>query len=330
MTTYIGTPDKDAGELMSLEVLEKETIAEDIAQFVLAHPQGAELPAFSAGSHVLVVTPKGVSRRYSLCNSPAERHRYVIAVKREVSGKGGSASMFADVRAGTRLEVSHPFNYFPLFEEASSHLLIAAGIGITPILAMARELAARDADFQLVYCTRSPGATAYLRELSGPQWQGRVRLYHDDGTPPGELPFAALLATRHGDEHLYCCGPRGLMDAVRQAASHWPASALHFEDFGTHIVEPSEDGAGSAFEVRLARTGGRVPVPPNVTILEALRRSGMDVPSSCESGTCGTCRTRLLAGVADHRDVVLDEDEQQAQIMICVSRARSPELVLDL
>ncbi|HET9651534.1 MAG TPA: PDR/VanB family oxidoreductase [Usitatibacter sp.] len=329
MTTYIGTTDKECGELQALVVREKAVIATDIVRFALAHPAGDALPPFSAGSHVLVITPSGLARRYSLCNSPAERDRYVIAVKREANGGGGSASMVDDVRAGTQLEVSHPFNYFPLSEEASSHLLIAGGIGITPILAMARELASRHADFRLEYCTRSAEATAFLDVLSAPEFEGRVRVHHDHGEPPATLPFAPLLAQRDRDAHLYCCGPRGLMNAVRQAALHWPSSSVHFEDFGTSDFDAPAGGEGQ-FVVRLARTGRDVPVPGGVSILEAIRRCGIEVPSSCESGTCGTCRTRLLEGTAEHRDFVLDEDEQRREIMICVSRARSPRLVLDL
>lgn len=330
MTTYIGSPDKDVGELMSLEVRDRSTIAQDIVQFTLTHPDGSELPVFTAGAHIVVVTPNGLSRHYSLCNPPGERDRYVIATKREVAGKGGSASMVDEARVGMRLEVSQPFNYFPLAEDAASHLLIAGGIGITPILAMAHELAARAAEFRLVYCTRSPEATAFLDELDAMPWRDRVQLHHDHGVPATELPFAQLLEGREGEAHLYCCGPRGLMHAVRAAASHWPSSTLHFEDFGTNLDDDIKDGAERGFAVRLARSGARVNVPVGVSILEAVRRSGVAVPSSCESGTCGTCRTRLLEGVGDHRDFVLDEDEQRGEIMICVSRARSPELVLDL
>ncbi len=329
MTTYIATPDKDAGELMELEVRETALLAEDVVMFVLVHPAGEQLPAFTAGAHVIVVTPNGLSRHYSLCNSQGERDRYVIAVKRETAGKGGSASMVDEVRAGTRLEVSRPFNYFPLADNAESHLLIAGGIGITPILAMARELASRGADFQLVYCTRSMEATAFREEILAAPWHDRVRFHHDNGVPSAELPFAPQLIQRRGETHLYCCGPRGLMQAVRAAASHWPSSALHFEDFGTND-DDSISADGSGFVVRLARSGGQVNVAPDVSILEALRRSGVAVPSSCESGTCGTCRTRMLEGIADHRDYVLDEDEQKGEIMICVSRAVTPELVLDL
>ena len=329
MTTYIARRDTETDELLTLVVRDKAVIAEDIVRFVLEHPAGEALPGFSAGSHVLVVTPRGLSRRYSLCNAPADRSRYVIAVKREAGGEGGSASMLDEVHAGTSLEVSYPFNYFPLAEDASSHLLIAGGIGITPILAMGYELAARGADFRIEYCTRSPEATAFRDVLSTPEWGGRVRMHHDQGHPPSTLPFAPLLAERAGDAHLYCCGPRGLMNAVRAAAAHWPSSALHFEDFGTSDFDAPEGGQGG-FMVRLARSGRDIAVPKDVSILEAIRRSGIEVPFSCESGTCGTCRTRLLEGVADHRDYVLDEDEQQDEIMICVSRAVTQQLVLDL
>ena len=332
MTTRTGAPDKDAGELQSLVVREKAQIAEGIVRFVLAHPEGAELAPFEAGSHVLVVTPTGLSRRYSLCNAPSERGRYEIAVKREPDGEGGSTSMADHVRVGMRLEVSRPFNYFPLAGNASSHLLVAGGIGITPILAMARELLARGAPFDLEYCTRTREATAFLDVLSGPEWKGRVRVHHDHGKPPAVLPFASLLAERRDDAHLYCCGPRGLMLAVRAlaTANGWPASALHFEDFGTGDVDDEAGGDGHEFVVRLARSGRDVSVPAGVSILEAIRRAGIEVPSSCESGTCGTCRTKLLEGEADARDFVLDEEEQRREIMICVSRARTPRLVLDL
>ena len=329
MTTFVATP--DAGELIDARVREKTALAPGVERFVLEHPEGEELPPFTAGSHIVVVTPRGLSRRYSLCNAPGERDRYVIAVKRELSGTGGSASMVDDVHPGMSLEISPPFNYFPLADDASSHLLIAGGIGITPILAMARDLAARGADFRLEYCTPSQEATAFRDEIAAAGWSGRVRLHHDGGTPPAELPFAELLRERRGETHLYCCGPRGLMNAVRRATSHWPSSAVHFEDFGTS-TDPLLEGSSTedAFDVRLARSERTVRVPAGVSILEALRREGLEVPSSCESGTCGTCRTRLLDGTADHRDYVLDEDEQQGEIMICVSRARSPRLVLDL
>jgi phthalate 4,5-dioxygenase reductase component len=326
----LSMPDRieSAGATLALTVTEKREIAEAIFLFELRDEDGATLPPFTAGAHLLVQTPAGIARRYSLCNDPAERHRYVIAVKRDAAGGGGSLSMVGDVHVGNTLDVSSPLNYFPLSSDASRYLLIAGGIGITPMRAMMAELATRGAPFDVIYCTRSPESTAFLDELNRGEHASRVRVHHDFGDRAQSLAIAPLVAEREGNTHIYCCGPRPLMQAVRDAASHWPSSAVHFEDFGTSA---HENTAGEkAFTVRLARSGGCVNVAPGETILDALRANGIDTPSSCEAGTCGSCRTRMLAGKADHRDFVLDEDEQETEIMICVSRACSDELVLDL
>ncbi|SAK88005.1 PDR/VanB family oxidoreductase [Caballeronia ptereochthonis] len=313
---------------LALTVTAKNEIADDIFLFELRDEDGGTLPPFTAGAHLLVHAPAGMARRYSLCNAPSERNRYVIAVKRDAAGGGGSVSMACDVHVGATLEVSPPANFFPLANDASRYLLIAGGIGITPMRAMMAELAARDAQFDVIYCTRSPESTAFLDEFKTGEFASRVRLHHDFGDRGRSLAIAPLVAERHGDTHVYCCGPRPLMQAVRDATSHWPSSAVHFEDFGTSA---HENAAGEkAFTVRLARSGGCVNVAPGETILDALRANGIETPSSCEAGTCGSCRTRLLAGEADHRDFVLDEDEQASEIMICVSRACSDELVLDI
>lgn len=326
----------DAANWLSLDVTARTGIAEDIVLFELRAPDRTALPGFAPGAHVLVRTPAAGERRYSLCNAPAERDRYVIAVKLDASGRGGSSSMVRDVRIGTRLEVSPPENYFPLTDSASSYLLIAGGIGITPLRAMIAELDARNADYRLLYCTRTPESTAFLDELTTPKLAARVTVHHDYGERERSVALAPFLAAREGNTHLYCCGPRPLMQAVREAASHWPSSAVHFEDFGTSEFagrdgEPEGETQGEkAFTVQLARSGGCVSVQPGQTILDALRAHGIDTPSSCEAGTCGSCRTRLIAGEAEHRDFVLDEDEYGSAIMICVSRARSDEIVLDI
>ena len=329
MTTYIETKLPGDDEMMSLLVRRKIKFAEDITLFVLMRPDRAELPPFTAGSHLLIVTPNKLSRRYSLCNAPSERYRYVVAVKRDPEGDGGSLSMTDEVAVGDTLNVSPPFNYFPLVDDATSYLLVAGGIGITPIRSMICELIAKEADFKLVYCTRSPEATAFLHELSSPELAGRVLIHHDHGDRARSLALAPIVAQRTEGAHLYCCGPRPLMQAVRGLTAHWPSSSVHFEDFGTSAHSEQADGE-QPFTVRLAKSGRTVEVPPAVSILEALRRHGVAVPSSCESGTCGTCRTTLLSGLPDHRDFVLDDDEQEKAIMICVSRAKSKELVLDL
>jgi phthalate 4,5-dioxygenase reductase subunit len=326
------TAEKDG--TMSLLVQSKTEIAKDIFLFELVSPNRANpvLPPFTAGSHVLVLTPRGLARRYSLCNSPSERNRYVIAVKRDAAGGGGSVSLVDGVRAGERLHVSAPLNYFPLADEASSHLLIAGGIGITPALAMMRQLNEQKKDFQLIYCSRSPETTAFLEELAAPEFAGRVRVHHDYGDREKSLDIAPLVAERKGETHIYCCGPRPLMEAVRAQTKHWPHAAVHFEDFGTSATTSPIGGVPGEkeFTVKLARSGQVVTVASGVSILSALREQGIGLPSSCESGTCGACRTGLLEGEAEHRDFVLDDDEMESEIMICVSRSKSEQLVLDL
>lgn len=184
---------------------------------------------------------------------------------------------------GAGLESLPPFNYFPLASEATRYLLIAGGIGITPIISMMRELIAKEADFKLIYCTRSPETTAFLHELSSPELAERILIHHDHGDRERSLAIAPLVAQRPGEAHLYCCGPRPLMQAVRDMTSHWPSSAVHFEDFGTSAHPEHEDGE-KPFAVRLARSGGTVEVPSGVSILEASRRRGCAVPSSSNRG----------------------------------------------
>jgi phthalate 4,5-dioxygenase reductase subunit len=314
-------------EMMALRVAHTALIAEEIWLFEFRRPDGAELPEFTAGAHVVVRTPNGFLRKYSLCNDPEERDRYVIAVKREANGRGGSLSLVDDAQLGDELFVSGPRNNFGLVRSAGGYIFIAGGIGIAPIMAMVRHLTNSDAGkFRLFYCTHAAEATAFLRELSAPNFRGRVKVHHDHGDPSRWLDLWPILEQPKG-QHVYCCGPRSLMQTVRDMTGHWSSSAVHFEAFTERPRNASED---RAFVVRLARSGESIHVPAGVTILEALRAMGHAVPSSCESGTCGTCRTTLLYGEADHRDLVLSEDEKTSNVMICVSRARSAELVIDL
>lgn len=314
---------------LQLDITVRIALADGIYLFEFRAPDGQPLPPFTAGAHVLIETPAGIARRYSLCNAPSERTRYVVAVKLDSASRGGSSSMINDVKVGMRVTVSAPENYFALTEQASEYLLVAGGIGITPLRAMMAELDARQARYRIVYCTRSPETSAFLDELSRLP-ADRVLIHHDYGNPGQSLDFAPLLATRNGDTHLYCCGPRPLMQAVRNAASGWPHAAVHFEDFGTSATPASDSEEADNFVVNLRRSGRSVTVAPGQSILDAIRAAGVETPSSCEAGTCGACRTTLCAGVADHRDFVLDDDEHDSAIMICVSRAKSDELTLDL
>ncbi len=316
-----------ATDWISLVVARKVPLAEGIMGFELRRHDGGELPAFTPGAHVTVRTPNGLERKYSLANDPDERDYYLLGVKREPNGRGGSASMVDEVAEGQGIEVSAPRNDFPLKPNAAGYILIAGGIGITPIMSMARHLLNTGVgNFRVYYCTRDAASTAFLEDFRGPDFRSKATIHHDGGDPAKAFDFWPVLERPKG-QHIYCCGPRGLMDAVRDMTGHWPTSAVHFEAFSEADANRPDD---TAFTVKLRPSGETIEVPAGVTILDALRAAGHQLASSCESGTCGTCRTDLVAGEADHRDLALTEDERQRYIMICVSRAKSPELVLDL
>ena len=311
---------------MPLRVTRNDKIADGIHLFEFRDAAGQPLPEFSAGAHIAIQVPGGLLRKYSLCNDPAERDRYLVAVKREANGRGGSSNLIDKVKAGDTLMVAAPVNDFGLPPRAQDFLFIAGGIGITPIMAMIREVRAQNKRFRLFYCTRSPETTAFRDELSAPEFKDSVTIHYDGGDPARALNLKPILAERKNREHMYCCGPRPLMEAVRAMTDHWSSAAVHFEAFSEAETHKPTD---KAFKVRLAHSGDVIDVPTTKTILEALREHGLDVPSSCETGTCGTCRTKLLAGVADHRDLVLAEHERADNIMICVSRAKSDEITID-
>ena len=310
---------------MKLRVTRNDTIADGINLFEFRDAGGSELPQFSAGAHIAIHVPNGMLRKYSLCNDPAERDRYQVAVKREVNGRGGSCSLIDDVKAGDELAVVAPVNDFGLPRRAQDFLFIAGGIGVTPMVAMIRQVMAEGKRFRLYYCTRSPETTAFREELSAPQFKDMVTIHYDQGDPSRSLDLRPILAERRNREHLYCCGPRPLMEAVRAMTDHWSPTAVHFEAFSEAETHKPDD---RPFKVRLARSGTVLDVSTSTTILEVLREHGLEVPSSCETGTCGTCRTKLLAGEADHRDLVLAEHERKDTIMICVSRARGDEITI--
>jgi phthalate 4,5-dioxygenase reductase subunit len=316
-------------DTQSLRVSVAEPAAQGIARLQLRHPQGLPLPAFTAGAHIAVKTPSGAWRQYSLSNHPEETDCYEIAVKREGRGRGGSLSLVDGVRAGDLIEVGLPQNQFELDERASRVLLIAGGIGITPLLSMARLLQSQGKPYRLVYLTRDRESTAFADLLSSPEFASHVVMHHDQGDPNQAMDLWPLLEKAGSVQslQLYCCGPQGLMDAVRDMTGHWPASAVHFESFGVDTSVKAED---QAFEVSLNSSGRIIEVPVGLSILQALRNEGVHLPYSCESGTCGSCKTGLLQGQADHRDLVLLEEEKADHIMVCVSRAPGGCLVLDL
>jgi phthalate 4,5-dioxygenase reductase component len=314
--------------MMPLRISRTFDVADGIRSFELVHPHGDSLPPFTPGSHVKVLVPNGAVRKYSLCNAPQERQRYLIAVKRDAGGRGGSVSLVDQAREGDVLPTSAPENAFPLVDTAPEYLFIAGGIGITPIMSMIGSIGEllHEAAWKLYYLTRSPEHTAFRQELDAPELSPRVLVHHDYGDSARSFDLWPLFE-QPSRAHVYCCGPRGLMEAVRAMTGHWPRTSVHFESFEEGGVVQEKD---RQFTVTLARSGRRLEVPVGETILAVLREGGLALPSSCESGCCGTCKTRLLSGEADHRDMVLMPEEQRDQIMICVSRAKTSELVLDL
>lgn len=311
-------------ETRAMILREKRMLTDEIAEFTLVPADGGALPAAEPGAHVTVRTPSGAMRRYSLVVPGAAPDAYVLAVKREPASRGGSASMHDALAVGDRIEIEPPENDFPL-TKAPAHILIAGGVGVTPIRAMATALAASGADFRVIYCARSEAEAAYLPELR--EALGARLTFHADGGDPDRLFDFWDDFAEPTKAHVHCCGPAALMEEIRAISGHWPEGAIHFEDFKPVEITRPDD---RAFRVTLAATGERYEVPADRSILEALRDNGVRVASSCESGTCGTCKCRLVSGAPDHRDMVLMEEEKADRIMICVSRAAEGDLVIDV
>ncbi|MBB1616456.1 PDR/VanB family oxidoreductase [Pseudomonas protegens] len=302
----------------------------DICSFELAAADASPLPAFSAGAHIDVHLANGLVRQYSLCNHPAERHRYLIGVLKDPASRGGSSSLHQQLEVGTRLRISEPRNLFALEHAARRSLLFAGGIGITPLLSMAEQLAHSGADFQLHYCARSAQRAAFVQRLQASPFAERVSLHFDE-QPDTALDIAQALAGPRDNVHLYVCGPGGFMQHVldNARAQGWKEQCLHREYFSAAPIDHSAD---ASFAVKLASSGQVFQVPADRSVVQVLQDQGIEVPISCEQGICGTCLTRVLEGVPEHRDLFLTEDEQARndQFTPCCSRARSPLLVLDL
>ncbi|MBI5277695.1 MAG: oxidoreductase [Burkholderiales bacterium] len=313
-----------------VQVRRKRPEALHIVSFELARPDGTPLPAFSAGSHVDVHLPGGVTRQYSLCNDDTELHRYRIAVLRDPTSRGGSVAMHDTVREGDLVEISEPRNHFPLVH-AQRSILFAGGIGVTPMLCMAHRLAATGAEFEMHYCTRSREHTAFRDEIHVSRFAAKVQFHHDDGPPQQRLDAPAVLARPEPGVHLYVCGPKGFIDHVTSCAraQGWPGDQLHVEHFGAAPIDSTGD---RPFRVQLASSGAVHEIPADKTVVQALAAQGIEILVSCEQGVCGTCITRVLSGECDHRDLYFTDEEKARndQFTPCCSRAKSPLLVLDL
>ncbi|MBN8476328.1 PDR/VanB family oxidoreductase [Sulfuritalea sp.] len=314
-----------------VRIMRKEIVAQNIARFELVARGGKSLPPFAAGAHIDVHLPNGMVRQYSLCNSPEETHRYVLGVLRDTSSRGGSVALHDQVQEGDDLTISQPRNHFPLVASSRKSLLLAGGIGITPILAMAESLSMHEEDFDLHYCGRNASRMAFTDLLRCARYSDHVKYYYDDGVPEQRLNLSKVLAFPSPDTHLYVCGPQGFIEAVKSSAQvhGWLASNVHYEYFGATAVAGAAD---KAFSLHLNSNGSFVLVAPGQTAIAALATAGITVPASCEQGVCGTCLTRVLEGEPDHRDHYLTPAEQKEnrQFLPCVSRAKSDVLKVDL
>jgi vanillate O-demethylase ferredoxin subunit len=315
---------------LTVQVLRKTLEAEGIAGFELARADGTPLPAFSAGSHIDVHLPGGLVRQYSLCNDGSDRTRYRIAVLRDAASRGGSAAMHEQVREGDTLTIGEPRNHFPLVHAVRT-LLFAGGIGVTPLLCMARRLAMVGADFEMHYCTRSKPRTAFVEEIAASPFAAQVRHHFDDGPPSQKMDLSRLIGRVGAQTHLYVCGPTGFMEHVVGVAKSygWPAGQLHTEYFA---APPQDTSSDRAFEVKIASSGKTYAVAADQTVTQALSMQGVEIFTSCEQGVCGTCVTRVLEGECDHRDMYFSDEERAKndQFTPCCSRAKSSLLVLDL
>lgn len=301
-----------------------------INSYELVSAAGRDLDPFTAGGHIDLHLPNGMIRSYSLVNDQGERHRYVIAINKEPAGRGGSRLLHDNLRVGDLVSVSRPRNNFALCEQAEHSILIAGGIGITPLLSMSRRLDALGSSCELFYAARARRAAAFLDEIEvlGSKGVLKVHLDFDDERSGRMFDLSAIVDRAPAQAHLYCCGPQPMLEAFEAATKERPAGQVHVEYFQAREAPAIEGG----FDVRLARSNRTIVVKAGKTILDTLLDAGIAANHACSEGVCGTCETRVLEGIPDHRDQFLSKDEQASNrtMMICCSGSRSGTLVLDL
>ncbi len=320
-----------ASKPLKVRIARRREESQGVCSFELVHPLGRPLPAFTAGAHIDVRIRPSLIRQYSLCNSPAQRHHYLIGVLRASDSRGGSHAIHDELDEGALIEISPPRNHFPLAPRASHSVLLAGGIGITAILCMAEQLASEGADFEMHYCARSREQAPFLERILAAPYADRVRCHFSTGPQARRLDMRAVLAAPRPDTHLYACGPKRFMDGVIGTARQlgWPESHIHREYFGG-AGQIREDDV--AFDIQIAGTGKIIHVGRRQSALEALLAAGLPVQSSCGQGVCGSCMVRIVAGEPDHRDLFLSTEERARgdRFLPCCSRARDTRLVLDL
>ena len=315
-------------ELLNVKITRRQVEAEGIVSLEVAPAAGGQLPPFEAGAHVDFHVKPGVVRQYSICNDPRERDRYFFGVLREPESRGGSVAVHEEFQVGKTVTISAPRNNFKLDESAKTTILLAGGIGITPLLAMAHRLSDLHADFTMHYCTRTPARTAFVKDLTEGSLAANVRIHHDDGAKDQLFSIDTSMPAPEPGTHVYVCGPPGFMDYVTGGLSATAGRRnVHLEYFSNDALQT----AGDVFTVNLAHRP-QLFDPPIKTILQALEANGIRVPVSCEQGVCGTCLTPILEGEADHRDLFQTDKEKASNkhMTVCCSRSKTPALTLDL
>lgn len=313
---------------MLVRVTSRKEEALDIVSLELRSEVGS-LPRFSAGAHIDLHIKPGLVRQYSICNHPSENDRYLLAILRDPNSRGGSRAIHDTIKQSDLVEISEPRNQFPLVP-ASKVLLMAGGIGITPIICMAEWLWHTGVAFEMHYCTRSPNRTAFRERIATSAFGLCAAIHYDDGEAGQKVDLADVLRQPSNEKHLYICGPAGFIGNVAASAKSqgWSERNVHTEFFA---AAPSSS-ADTAFNVKILSSDQVITIPCNEPVTTVLARHGIHIPVSCELGVCGSCLTRVSQGEPDHRDVVLTDEERAKndRFTPCCSRAKSPMLVLDL
>lgn len=301
---------------------------DQIRSFELVSSHGEPLPSFQAGAHIDVHLTDGLTRQYSLANCSTEQHRYVIGVLNDPNSRGGSRHMHEKLSVGQQLVISEPRNLFALDATTEHVILCAGGIGITPILAMAKELKRQAKSFYLYYFVKTHAAIAFHTDLEA--LAAHVH-FHIDDEQDSHCALSQVLASPQSNHHVYVCGPDGFMNFVIDTAEQqqWPAAHVHKEHFSAPSIDTTNDGS---FNIKIFKTGQLIPVAVDQTAAQALEAAGICIPLSCEQGICGTCLVPVIEGEVDHRDMYLTEEEQveHNQFTPCCSRAKSDTLVIDI
>ena len=313
---------------LSVRIEKIEQLTAEVRSYLLTPLEGDSLPAFSAGAHIDLLLSDDLVRQYSLCGDPQNRTSYQIAVLKDSQSRGGSDYIHDKLNQGDTLEINAPRNHFELDESGDNYLLIAGGIGITPIMLMAARLKSLGKSFELHYLCRSHSQAPFADQLQA-QFGEQLKCHFTQAQAGKRLDIAALFASQPEGTQVYTCGSEGLLQGILSAGEQQPQVKVHFERFSAAPIDSSDD---KAFEIEISSSGERLSVGADQSILEVLQGAGHNIETMCKEGLCGSCEVEMLGGIADHRDSVLSDDEkaEQSVLMVCCSRAKSDLLVLDL